>query len=83
MGKHKKDRTKQQQFMAIDYNAHRLADQQITKAIVKEEQRQDVEFEGLVRTGMIVAEEGIRLLYCEGWGRGKPPVGELLVPMNP
>lgn len=74
MGKHKTDRTKQQLIRAMDYNAYRLADQHITQAIVKEEHRQDVMFDGLVRTGIIV--KGIEEAVAQRAGR--PDVDELL-----
>ncbi len=40
----------------MEHMAYRLADQQTRKAIVKEEQEQDVRFDGLIRTGVIVSE---------------------------
>lgn len=38
----------------MEHMAYKLADQHIRKAIVKEEQEQDVRFDGLIRTGVIV-----------------------------
>ncbi len=70
MGKPKTDRTKHRLIRAINYNAHRLAEQHITQAIVKEEQEQeqDVKFDGLIRTGMIIEES---MLKYQGGGVGE------------
>lgn len=54
MGIHKRDRTKQLHFRAMDWNSYKLADQQIRQSIVKEEQRQDVKFKRMVAQGIIV-----------------------------